>query len=119
MSTIGVSTADGDRFFDRADPEIRVDGRGERPAELEAFALDRAEAGQREYDRVGARPQVDDLVLSGPIRNDRPRLLDQSWAGRFNRHARQNGAGRVLDDAGNRPLGVSGRGKDDDRPEHE
>jgi hypothetical protein len=96
------------RLRHRAHSQIRVDGRGERAAQLDAFAPHRAEAGQRERHRVGAGPQVDDLVLPGAIGDDRSRLLDQRGTGRVNGHARQHGAGRIADAAGNRPLRLGG-----------
>ena len=43
---------------------------------------------KRERDRVGAGPQIDDLVLPARIGGDRPDLLDQRRAGGFNRHSR-------------------------------
>ena len=58
---------DGDRFRERADPQIRVDRGGERAGQLDALALDGAEAGQREGDGVGAGPQIDDAVLAGAV----------------------------------------------------
>ena len=44
------------------------------------FPLDGAEAGQSERDAVGARPQLDDLVLTLRVRDHRPDLFDQRGA---------------------------------------
>ena len=110
--------ADGDRLRDRADTQIRVDGRGERAVQLNAVAPDRAEARQRERHRVGAGPQVDDLVLAGAVGDDRSRLLDQRGTGCFNGHARQHGAGRIADAARNGSLGSRNGRNDDDRREY-
>ena len=57
---------DGDRLFERADLHVGVDRDRAGAGELDAFALDDAEAGQGERQRVGAGPQIDDLVLAVP-----------------------------------------------------
>ena len=69
------------------------------------LALERVEPGKRERHGVGAGPQIDDAVLSAAIADRRAHLLDQRVAGRFDGHARQHGARRVLDDAGDGGLG--------------
>ena len=79
---------DGDRFLERADFQVAVDRRDERARQLDAFALDGAEARQRERHRVGARPQVDDAVLAGVVADDGADLLDQDRARGFHRDAR-------------------------------
>ena len=81
-------TADRDRFLDRAHFHVGVDRRGERSGELDAVALDGAEAGQRERHRIGAGAQIDDAVLAGAVRHGRPRFLDEGRARRFDRDAR-------------------------------
>ena len=58
VSTIGDSAGDGDRLFDRADLQVRVDRRREVGRQLDVVALDDAEARQRERDGVGAGPQL-------------------------------------------------------------
>ena len=66
--------------------------------------IDRREAGQREGDRVGARPQIDDAILAGFVGDGRARLLDQGRAAGLDGDARQHAAGRVFDDAGDGAL---------------
>src|SRR5262249_7638678 len=67
---------------------------------LDAFALHRRKAGQREDHGVGAGPQVDDLVLPLRIGGDGADLLDERRTAGFNRDARHHGAARVSDDPG-------------------
>ena len=105
VSTIGVSPVTVIVSCEGADLHVRVDRRGERAGQLDAFALDGAEAGQAERDGVGARPQIDDTVLARTIGDGRSDFLDQHVARRFDGHAWQHGAGRVLDDAGDGRLG--------------
>ena len=105
VSTIGVSPVTVIVSCERADLQVRVDRRGERAGQLDPFALDGAESGQRERDRVGAGPQVDDAVLAGAVGDGGTDFFDQRVARRFDGHARQHGAGRVLDDAGDGGLG--------------
>ena len=66
--------------------------------------------GQREGDGVIAGAEVDDLVLAVAVGDGRPRALDERRARRFDRHARQHGAGRVADDAGNAAANLCERG---------
>ena len=54
--------------------------------------------GQGEGDCVCPGPQVDDLVLTRAVGDDRPDLLDESRAGRLDGHPGQDGAGGILDD---------------------
>ena len=79
-------------------------GRDERAGQLDAVALDGAEAGQRERHRVGAGPQVDDAVLARAVGHGRRGFSRSARAGGFDRHAGQHRAGRVLDHACNRRL---------------
>ena len=69
-----------------------------------AVTLDGRKSRQRERHGVDAGTQVDDLVLARAVGDDRPGLLDQHVAGRFDRDARQHCAGRVFHHAGNRAL---------------
>ena len=105
---------DGDRLFEAADAQVGVDRGDEVAAQLDALALDGAEAGQRERHRVGARTKIDDAILAGVVADDRARLLDQDRAGGFDRHAWQHGAGRIADDAGDGGLRERSRGKKQD-----
>ena len=56
---------DGDRFLERADRISALTVAMNDPVSSMPFALDRAEAGQRERHGVGAGPQVLDPVLAG------------------------------------------------------
>ena len=103
-STIGDSPVTVTVSSTRADPQLGVDRRGERSGQLDAFAPDGAEAGERERHRVGAGPQLLDPVLAGAVGDHRADLLDQRRARRFDRHAGQHRARRVADDAGDRGL---------------
>ena len=95
---------DRDRLLEAADAQVGVDGAGERSRQLDAFAPDGVEAGQRERDRVRAGSKIDDAVLAGAVGDGRPDLLDQCRAGGFDSDAGQHCARRVLDDAGDRGL---------------
>ena len=108
-STIGVSPVTVIVSCEGADFQIGVDRRDERAAQLDAFALHRAEAGQRERHGVGARPKIDDSILAGVVADDRADFFNQDGACGFDRHARQHGAGRVFDDAGDGRLSPDGR----------
>ena len=56
------------------------------------------------------RAQIDDAILALAVGDDRAGPFDQHVAGRFDRDARQDAAGRVLDDAGDAALrGSHGR----------
>ena len=87
---------DGDRFRERADLEIGVDRRRERPGQLDALALEGAESRQREGDRVGPGPQILDPILPGPVADRRSYFLDQCRAGGLDVDAGEDGPGRVL-----------------------
>ena len=92
---------DRDRLFEGADFQVAVDGGDEGASQLDAVALDGAEARQREGDRVGAGTEIDDAVLAGVVADDRADFFNQHRAGRFNRYAGKHATGGVLDDAGN------------------
>ena len=90
-----------DCFFQRADFQLAVHRRDEVSRELDAFALDGAEARQRERHRIGARPQIHDAVLARIVADHRADLFDQNGACRFDGDAWQHRARRVFHDAGN------------------
>ncbi len=71
----------------------------------------RVEARQRECQRVRARTQLDDPVLPALIGDDASNPLDEHIARGFDCDAGQHGAGAVLDDAGERALGMCCRGQ--------
>ena len=85
------------------------------PGELDAFAPDGGEARQREGDDVIAGPEVLDPVLPAAVRHDRPDLLNQRGARRFDRHAWQHCSRCVSNHAGDRRLGIGRRGEDQKR----
>ena len=91
-----AGAGDRDGLFERADPQVGVHRRGEGRRQLDAFALDGREPGQREGDRIGARPQVDDLVLALRVGGDRSHAFDQRRAARFDSDARHHRAGACL-----------------------
>ena len=111
-STIGLSPEYGDRFLERADLQIGVDGGDEVGRQQQVFALHGAESGQRERDRVGAGPQIDDAVLAAPIGDGGADFLDEHRARGFDGDARQHRAGRVFHDSGNGRLGERRRRDD-------
>ena len=111
-STIGVSPVTVIVFCERADFQIGVDRRDERAGQLDAFALHRAETGQRERDGIGAGPQIDDSILAGVVADDGANFFDERGAGGFHRDAGHHGARRVLDDPGDGPLGPERRGNE-------
>ena len=76
-STIGVSPVTVIVSASVADLQVGVDRGDEFGRQLDAFALDGAEPGQRERDRVGAGPQVDDPVLPGAVGDGGSDLFDQ------------------------------------------
>jgi hypothetical protein len=65
---------DGDGLFERTDPHLHVDRRGEVGWELEPLALERVEPAQRERDRVRARVQIHDRELPLFVRRNRAHL---------------------------------------------
>jgi len=101
----GRRAGDGDCLFDSSDSQFGIDRRHASAGQLDALALDRGEAGDRERQAVGAGFQIDDAVLAAPIRHDGARLLDERRARRFDVHAGQDGAGRIADGAGDGWLG--------------
>jgi hypothetical protein len=72
------------------------------------------ESGQREGERINAGPEIDDAVAAGTVGDGGPRLLDQDRTSRLDRDAGQHGARGVLDDPGERALGVSGGWSEDE-----
>ena len=109
------------RFLERTDLHLGVDRYRHVGRDVDTFALERVEPGQRERHRVGARADVDDGVAALTVGHHGARLFDEDRAGGFDRHARQHGARRVLHDTGNRALGVDDGGGEDDgeRPDNE
>ena len=69
-------------------------------------ALDGAESRQRECHAVGARTQLDDLVVALSIGDRRANLFNQRGARGLDGDARQDGAGVVLDGASDRAAGL-------------
>ena len=92
---------DGDGLLDGADAQIRVDRGREVGREHDAVALERVEARERERDGIGARREIDDLVVALAVARRRAHLLDQRGARGFHGDAGQHAAARVLDLAGN------------------
>src|SRR5258705_13541701 len=84
-------SADGDGLFDRADSQVGIVRRDERSGKLDAFALHRGEARERERDRIGSGPKVLDTVMAAAVGNDRPHLLDQGGTGSFNGDTGEDG----------------------------
>ena len=82
------------------------------------FAFHGTEPGQRERHGIGAGPEIDDAVLAGGVGDDRPDLFNQDGAGGFHRHARQDAARGVPDDAGDRGLCI-GRRRYEQRNQHD
>ena len=76
----GAGPGHGDRFFDAANTELHIDCRREAGGQLDSFPDDRAEAGEKETDRIGPWPQVDDVIAALPIGDRNSLLLDQGWA---------------------------------------
>ena len=104
---------DGDGLFERPDRQVGVDRGDEGPGQLDAFALDAAEPGQRERHRIGAGAKVDDAVLAGAISDGAADFLDQHRAGDFDRDTREHGPRRIPDDAGDRGLSKRRGGNQD------
>ena len=71
---------------------------------LDALTLHGIEADQRKADRVGARAEVDDLVLPLRVGDCGSHLLDQGRTGGFDGDPRHHGTGAVFDNAGDRTL---------------
>ena len=89
---------DGDRTGERSDRERRVDDSSERSGELDAFALRRLPAGEREADRIRSEPQMFQAVASVAIGDGRPRLFDEGRAGGDDRDARKESPAAPLTD---------------------
>ena len=107
---------DGNRFFQRADAQVGVNGVRGRAGQHDAIAFERVEPGQRERDGVRARTQIDDLIATVDVRHHRPGFLDQHWAGSFDRHAGEHGPRCVFDGSRDRRLRQSdGRNKQHER----
>ena len=106
--------ADRDRFGERANLELGVDRRDERPGQLDTFAFVGTEPLQREGHRVGSGPEVFNPVLARPVSDHVANLLDQRRAGGFHAHAGQNGTGRILHRSGDRRLCQSGGWKENE-----
>ena len=68
---------DGDRFSERADFQVRVDGGRERAGQLDAFTSRGAEALEDEGDGVAPGPQVFDAVLAVAVGHCGTGLFDQ------------------------------------------
>ena len=100
---------DGQRLFEAADLQLGVHGHGEVGGQLESLALHRREALQREGEDVGAGTQIHQAVASGLVGDDGARFFNQSGAGGFDCHTRQDSSGRVSDDTGERALCVGRR----------
>ena len=97
----GRLTGHRHRLLNRSHTHVGVHRGVERACQLDAVSFERVEAGQRERHAVNARAEIHHPELTGPVGDDRPDLLDECRAGRFDGHTRQNGAGRVSHDAGN------------------
>ena len=85
-------TADGNRFLDRADLQVCVDGGRAGSCQLDAVTFDGAAPCEGERDGIRAGTEIDDLVLAAVVGDHRPRLLDERGAGCLDRDARQHRA---------------------------
>ncbi len=101
----------GDGLFEGADAHVGVDRGREAGRQVDVLAPEGLEAGQREGDDVGARTQVDDLVLARAVAHDGPDFFDENAARRLDRHTGQHAARRIPDDAGDGALGVRHAGQ--------
>ena len=99
---------DGDRFLQRADLEVGVDGGDEVRRQLE-FADDDVEALQRERELVVTRAQIDHPIGAVLVGDRGPNLLDQRFAGRFHHHSGHHRTGFVLHDTADGTLRVRRR----------
>jgi hypothetical protein len=95
----GGLTADGDRFFEGADLQVCVYCGRSGSRQLDAVTFEGAEPREGKRDSIGTGPQVDDLVLTGVVGDDRPHLLDECGTGCLDRYARQHGTRRISDDS--------------------
>src|SRR4029434_6651253 len=73
----------GHGLFDRADPQLDVDRGREVGRQLDAFADDDVEAGEREGHLVDAGTKVDDAVQAGFVGGDGTNPFDEDVARRF------------------------------------
>ena len=87
---------DGHRLRQAADLQFPVDRRGERPRQLDPFALGGAETLERECDRISAGPQVFDAVLSRAVGDRRSHFFNQRRTGGLDGHTREHRSRRVL-----------------------
>ena len=74
------------RFGYTADAQLTVDRDCAGAADRDALAFDRLEPRERERDRVGARPQIDDLILAGSVGDGRTSPFDERRAGGLDGH---------------------------------
>src|SRR5262249_31145373 len=105
-----------DGLRDVADLQLRVYRRREAGGELDAFASDRVETLERKRDGVQPWTKVENLVLAFVVRRHGSDPFDERRTGGRDGHARQDGTGCVLHDAGNGArLGGGGRGEKSDQ----
>src|SRR6202040_179542 len=84
-----------------ADAKLNVYCRVEAWRQLDAFAPEGREAGERERHGVRAGNELDDAVLAAFVGDRASDLLDEDRARRLDRHAGQHRTGGVGDDARN------------------
>ena len=102
----------GDRLLQRAHLELQVDGRREACADDDVTALDGPEPLQLEFQRVSARREPIETVSAAAVGHLRGRAAEQAFAAQRHRHAWQQAAAGVFDDAGDRSRGnLRGRRK--------
>ena len=101
-------TGNGDRFRDRAELHLGVDGCRERRGQFDARSLERGEALQREGDGVRARAQVHDPEDALGIGDGGADLFYECRTSDVHLDARKNGARGVFDDTGDAALGRCG-----------
>ncbi len=95
-------------LLNRSHSHVRVHGHGEVRLELHALALHGREPFEAERDGVHARTQIDDAIAAVRVGGDGSDFFDQHRARHFDGHARQHGAARVSNGAGERTLRVRG-----------
>ena len=98
-----------DRLLEGADAQVGVDVRGECSRELDAFAFDGTESGDRERHRVCPGRKIDDGVHAGTVGDDRAYLFDQYWTACFNGDPGQHRARGVLHHARDTRLSLRSR----------
>jgi hypothetical protein len=94
----------GDRFFEGAHFQIRVDGGGEIRRKLQPLTLEGLEAGECKCHDIRAGAEIDDPVLPLTIGRHGAGFFNEDIAGGFYRDTRKYGSRRVPDDTGNRAL---------------